>query len=91
MIFTISPLRSLSIAISIVLFSILYSRYCFEKSLLSNTSSSIMAGIGVGISSGIFLYFGVSNGDSLISIIVGLISAFVIGLTFFVMNQRLKK
>jgi len=50
-----------------------------------------MAGIGVGISSGIFLYFGVSNGDSLISIIVGLISAFVIGLTFFVMNQRLKK
>ena len=85
-----SPLTSLSLAISLFVFSILYSRYCFYRSLLSNTGASVLAGVGVGLGSGIFVYFDVIDGDLFGSIIAGVITAFVTGLIIFVLNQRLK-
>ncbi len=81
---------SLALLISggLIVGSLILSRIGIERSVLSCKNASIITGIGSGIGAGLFIYFGVSHHDLGGSIFVGLVSAFTLGLTIFLMSKK---
>ncbi len=60
--------------------SIMLSKIGLSRSALSKSSASVLSGVGAGAGTAIFIYYGVSNGDLLGSIIVGIVTAFTVGI-----------
>lgn len=82
-------LRNLVLSISggLVVGSILIAKIGFSRSILSRKNAAILAGAGAGLGTGIFIYYGVSNGDFVGSIITGIIVAFVVGFSVVIPSR----
>ena len=59
--------------------SIILSKIGLNRSVLSKKSAALLSGTGAGIGILIFIFYGVSDGDLIGSLIVGIITAFVVG------------
>jgi VanZ family protein len=77
---------------AITMSSILMARIGLSNSVLSLRASAIYSGIGVGIGCSIFIFFTVGRNDLIGSVIVGVIAAFIGGVTtIFMQNHKDKK
>lgn len=73
---------------AIIVASIIIAQFGFMMSALSRRSAILLASIGVGIGAGLFVYYGVSEGDLSGSIFVGI---FAIVVTVMVTSITLRK
>lgn len=78
-------LNSIALFISggLVVGSIMLSYNGLSRSVLSKKSAAVLSGVGVGVGGGIFIFYGVSNGDLLASVFVGIIGAVTVGVTSY--------
>jgi hypothetical protein len=67
--------------------SILLSKIGLTRSVLSRRGSAILSGVGVGLGCAIFIYYGVSSGDLIGSIFVGIVAAVVSGFILFIYRK----
>jgi hypothetical protein len=71
---------------------ILLSEIGFRKSIISRKWAAALYGLGIAISGGIFIYFGVSSRDLFGSLTTGIIAGFVAGVTAYIfIGRRWKK
>jgi hypothetical protein len=71
----------------LIVASIILSQVGLDRSALSRRAASLIAGIGTGVGGGMFIFYGVSNGDYVGSIITGTIVAIIVGLSFLIPNR----
>jgi hypothetical protein len=77
----------LSMSGALVVGSILIAKIGFSKFILSRMNAAILAGTGAGIGVGTFVFYGVSKGDLIGSIITGIIMAFVVGFSIVIPSR----
>ena len=77
----------LNVSGALIYMSILLPRIGLKNSTISRNSAAVLSGIGVGIGAGLSVYFGISNGDFIGSILTAAIAAFTAGLVFHFYNR----
>ncbi len=82
-------INSLALFVSggLVASSIILAKIGLSRSVLSRRAASLIGGLGTGIGISLFIFFGVSNGDLIASIITGAIAGITIGLVILVSNR----
>jgi hypothetical protein len=78
---------ALAVSGGLVVGSIILSMIGLKRSVLSRKSASVLSGVGAGVGGAIFIFYGVSNGDLLESIIVGMIGAVIVGFSIFISSK----
>jgi len=68
--------------------SILMAKIGFDRSVLSHRVAAIMSGVGSGIGTVIFIYYGVSNHSLGESVLTGIIIAIIAGFATFIRNKQ---
>ena len=68
--------------------SIMLSRIGFMRSSISRRGAAILSGIGVGLGSGVFIFYGISNGDFIESLYVAIIAGVVAGITAYSVHVK---
>jgi|WetSurMetagenome_2_1015567.scaffolds.fasta_scaffold256897_1 hypothetical protein len=64
---------------AIILGSVLLSEIGFKRSILSRKIAALLTGTGIGLASGMIVYWGFGNGDLFGSIVTSLIAAVIAG------------
>ena len=67
--------------------SIIMAKIGLSRSVISRKVASVIGGMGTGIGVGIFIFYVLSNGDFLGSIITGVIVAITVGLVILIPNR----
>jgi len=80
---------ALVISGALILGSLLLSEMGFRKSTLSRYGAMLVTGLGVGLSSGMIVFWGIGDGDLIGSIATGMIAAIAAGVTeYFALSRR---
>ncbi len=64
--------------------SILLAEFGFRKSTLSKRASALLVGIGVGLASGLFVFYGINGANLFESIVISMIAAITAGITEYI-------
>jgi hypothetical protein len=75
--------RSIALLLSgaLIAGSVALSWIGYTRSALSHRAAVVFTSVGVGIGGGMFLYYGISNGDFVGSTIIGLFGGIIAGAT----------
>ena len=81
--------NSLVLAMSggLIVGSILLANVGLERSTLSRRAASLIGGVGARLGAALFIFYGVSNGDLVGSIVTGVIAAIIVGLGILIPNR----
>lgn len=67
----------------LIVAAVMMSRIGYDRSVLSRRTAALYSGVGVGVGVCIFIYYGVSSGNLIESVLTGAIVAVTVGISTY--------